>query len=176
MMDQYAVRVTCRLAVLACAVCVSGFAQAEITAVPPLDVQPYWLNDDSETDAFDFPTIIRGQDEGGGGADPSDPTQVTFHIMHEVEWNQLSEKQGDTVAYKISPFIPVKIGEQSFLANVEVPMTYAGTELLGHHTSIGDTRMKFFWLIGTENEFVTAIVPSFDAIAPTGDADLGTGG
>ncbi|MGI9470321.1 MAG: hypothetical protein ACR2NZ_02235 [Rubripirellula sp.] len=108
--------------------------------------------------------------------DPSDPTQVTFHLMQEFEWTKLSEDQGDQVAYKISPFIPIKLFDQSFLANVEVPLTYAGTDVLGHHTSIGDTRLKLFWLIGTENEFVRAIVPSFDAIAPTGDDELGTGG
>ena len=126
--------------------------------------------------SLDFDTIIRGQDGDSGGADPSDPTQVTFHIMQEFEWNRLSENQGDMVAYKISPFIPLNLGDQSFLANFEVPLTYAGTDILGDHTGIGDTRLKFFWLIGTESEFVRAVVPSFDAIAPTGDDDRGLGG
>ena len=108
--------------------------------------------------------------------DPSDPTQVTFHIQQEFEWNKLSENQGDLAAYKISPFVPISAFDQSFLANVEVPLTYAGTDVLGDHTTIGDTRLKFFWLIGTENEFVRAVVPAFDAIAPTGDENLGTGG
>ena len=108
--------------------------------------------------------------------DPSDPTQVTFHIMQEFEWTKLADGQGDQAAYKISPFIPLNFFDQSFLANFEVPMTYAGTDVLGDHTTIGDTRLKFFWLIGTENDFVQSVVPSFDAIAPTGDEDLGTGG
>lgn len=108
--------------------------------------------------------------------DPSDPTQVTFHVMHEFEWNKLAQNQGDQVAYKISPFIPLKLGEQSFLANVEVPLTYSGTDVLGHHTGIGDTRLKLFWLIGTDGEYLRAVVPSFDAIAPTGDDDRGLGG
>ncbi len=120
--------------------------------------------------------ILRGQDQEASGADPSDPTQVTFHLMHEFEWNKLSEDQGDTAAYKISPYIPLKVGEQSFLANIEVPLTYAGTDVLGHHTGMGDTRLKFFWLIGTQSDFVRAVVPSFDAIAPTGDNDKGLGG
>lgn len=110
------------------------------------------------------------------GQDPSDPTQVTFHVMQEFEWNQLSENQGDTIAYKVSPFIPLNCCDQSFLLNVEVPLTHAGTDLLGNHTGIGDTRLKFFWLIGTECDVVRAIVPSFDAIAPTGDEEKGLGG
>jgi hypothetical protein len=116
----------------------------------------------------------RGQSDGG--ADPSDPTQVTFHVMQEWEWNQLSENQGDTVAYKVSPFIPIKIADQSLLFNAEIPLTYAGTGDLGYHTALGDTRLKLFWLIGTEGEFCRAIVPSFDLIAPTGNDELGTGG
>jgi hypothetical protein len=80
-------------------------------------------------------TVARGQSDGG--ADPSDPTQVTFHVMQEWEWNQLSENQGDTIAYKISPFIPIKIADQSLLSNFEVPLTHAGTDLLGDHRCRG---------------------------------------
>jgi hypothetical protein len=133
------------------------------------------VQDDFQFTPLNLETIIRGQDDGGS-VDPSDPTQVTFHLMQEFEWNKLSESQGDTVAYKLSPFIPLMIGEQSFLANIEVPLTYSGTDVLGHYTGMGDTRMKLFWLIGTESDFVRAVVPSFDAIAPTGDSDKGLGG
>ena len=141
-----------------------------------LDLQPVdWPS--SGTDALDFEadTLVRGQDEGSG-ADPSDPTNVTFHVMQEFEWNKLSEGQGDAVAYKLSPFIPLNIADQSFLFNIELPLTYSGTDLLGHHTGFGDTRLKLFWLIGTESDFVRAVVPSFDAIAPTGGDDRGLGG
>lgn len=110
------------------------------------------------------------------GQDPSDPTQTVFHVMQEWEWNQLSENQGDQIAYKVSPFIPFEIFEQSLLFNFEVPLTHAGTDVLGDFTGLGDTRLKLFWLIGTENEVLRAIVPSFDAIAPTGDEDKGLGG
>ncbi len=121
-----------------------------------------------------LPTVVAQDDNAG--VDPSDPTQVAFHVLHEWEWAKLSQNQGDTIAYKISPFIPLNIGEQSFLFNAEVPLTYSGTSILGDHTGIGDTRLKFFWLIGTENEFVRAVVPSLDAIAPTGDETRGLGG
>ena len=50
-----------------------------------LDLQPVdWLSTDTDTLEFEFDTLIRGQDEDGG-ADPSDPTNVTFHVMQEFE-------------------------------------------------------------------------------------------
>lgn len=68
--------------------------------------------------------IVRGQGDDDGG-DPSDPTQVTFHLTQEFEWIKLSENQGDQVAYKVAPFIPLRVFDRSFLVNVEVPLTYA---------------------------------------------------
>ena len=120
---------------------------------------------------------IRAQSEdSGGGSDPSDPTQTVFHVITEFEWIHLRDGQGDLAAFKVSPFIPFEVCDQNLLFNFEVPLQYADTEPLGSHTDIGDTRMKLFWLIGTDDEFVRAIVPSFDAVAPTGDEMTGTGG
>ena len=119
---------------------------------------------------------IRGQD-GGGDVDASDPTQVTFHIMTEFEWEKLNNGNGDMVAFKLSPFIPIEVADQRFLFNLEIPLPqYAGLTGLSHETGVGDTRLKFFWLIPTQREFVRAVVPSFDAIAPTGDSGRGLGG
>ena len=124
-----------------------------------------------------WPTDTASNEGSSGGADPSDPTQVVFHVTTEFEWTKLRDGGGDLEAFKISPFIPLTLGEQKFLFNVEVPIPQlASTDLTGDNAGIGDTRLKLFWLIGTENEFVRAIVPSFDAIAPTGDDGKGTGG
>lgn len=142
-----------------------------------LNFEPENWAQDIQFESADWASnIIRGQDEGGdAGADPSDPTQVTFHVVHEFEWNKLANNQGDTVAYKVNTFIPLNIGEQRFLASVEVPLTHAGTEVLGDHTGLGDIRMRYFWLIGTNHHLVRAWAPSFDVIAPTGDENKGVG-
>ena len=97
--------------------------------------------------------------------------------MTEFEWQKLNNNDGDLLAFKVSPFIPIEVAEQKFLFNFEVPLPqYAGLTDVGHDTGIGDTRLKLFWLIGTEQELMRAIVPSFDAVAPTGDSDTGLGG
>ena len=118
-----------------------------------------------------------GDSGGGGGGDASDPTNVAFHVMFEWEWQHLNQNQGNLLAFKISPFIPVELAQQKFLFNFEVPVPqYAGLTGVNHSSGIGDTRLKFFWLISTGGEKVRAVVPSFDAIAPTGDEDRGLGG
>ena len=93
------------------------------------------------------------------------------------EWQHLNNNEGDLIAFKLSPFIPITLGEQQLLFNFEVPLPqHAGLTSLNHSTGVGDTRLKLFWLIGTDHEFVRAIVPAMDAIAPTGDEDRGLGG
>lgn len=117
------------------------------------------------------------EDGEGGGNDASDPTNVAFHLMFEWEWQELRNNDGNLLAFKVSPFIPIEIGDVKTLLNVEIPLPqHSGLPGIGHDTGIGDTRLKYFVLLPTERDFVSAVVPSFDAIAPTGDASLGLGG
>ena len=117
---------------------------------------------------------------GGGeeaGGDASDPTNVAFHVMGEWEWQRLKNNEGNLLAFKISPFIPIKVAGQSLLFNFEIPLPqHAGLTGIGHSSGIGDTRLKLFWLISTGGDKVRAFVPAMDAIAPTGDEDRGLGG
>ena len=118
-----------------------------------------------------------GNGNGGGSGDASDPTNVAFHVMGEWEWQRLNNNEGNLIALKLSPFIPITLGQQKLLFNFEVRLPqYAGLTGVSHSSGIGDTRLKLFWLISTGNDNVRAVVPSFDAIAPTGDEDRGLGG
>jgi hypothetical protein len=137
------------------------------------DFTPSWTQASNESGGFE--AVFRGQNEtGGGGVDPSDPTQISPHLVTEFEWTKLADGDGDTVLVKWSPWIPLT---EKSLFTIDVPLpTYSGTEILGNHTGIGDIRMRYFYLFKTQSDLITAIAPSIDAIAPTGDVDKGLGG
>ena len=109
--------------------------------------------------------------------DPSDPTSTACHVLYEWSWQSLSDQQGEWVAFKINPRIPVELCGQTFLAQGNIPVQ-AHTDLTGQggSTGFGDIRMKFGWLVPLQRRRICSMLPSLEAIAPTGDTNLGLGG
>lgn len=109
--------------------------------------------------------------------DPSDPTSTACHVLYEWSWQSLAEQQGEWLAFKINPRIPIELCGQTFLAQANIPVQ-AHTDLLaqGGNTGFGDVRMKLGWLVPLQRRRLCSVLPSLEAIAPTGDPNIGLGG
>lgn len=109
--------------------------------------------------------------------DPSDPTSTANHILYDWSWQRLSQEQGEWLAFKINPRISLELCGQTFLAQANIPVQ-AHTDLInrGGNTGFGDLRTKLGWLIPLKGKRLCSVMPSFEAIAPTGDTNKGLGG